>query len=80
LVNQSAAVHPLRHPLVRAATLELRGRPYLEAALLLGVKNQVLIRHIFPNVLPIELANAFLTVAMTSTAPPDHACAGRGKR
>ena len=52
--------------IVRAATLEQRGRPYVEAARLLGVKNRVLlVRHIFPNVLPIELANAFLTFAFS---------------
>ena len=51
---------------VRGATLEQRGRPYLEAAMLLGIKNRVLLtRHIFPNVLPIELANAFLTFAFS---------------
>jgi peptide/nickel transport system permease protein len=52
--------------IVRAATLDQRGRPYVEAAKLLGVRDRVLLaRHIFPNVLPIELANAFLTFAFS---------------
>ncbi len=50
--------------LIRAATLEQRPRPYVEAAQALGLSSRrIMTRHIWPNVLPIIVANTFLTFA-----------------
>jgi len=50
--------------LIRAATLEQRPRPYVEAAQALGLSDRwVMARHIWPNVLPVIVANSFLTFA-----------------
>jgi peptide/nickel transport system permease protein len=50
--------------LIRAATLEQRPRPYVEAAQALGLSDRrVMLRHIWPNVLPVIVANSFLTFA-----------------
>lgn len=50
--------------LIRAATLEQRPRPYVEAAQALGLSNRkVMVRHIWPNLLPVIVANSFLTFA-----------------
>jgi peptide/nickel transport system permease protein len=50
--------------IVRGATLEQRSRPYVEAGRVLGFgKARLMARHIWPNVMPVELANAFLTFA-----------------
>jgi peptide/nickel transport system permease protein len=50
--------------LIRAATLEQRPRPYVEAAEALGLSDRrVMVRHIWPNVLPVIVANTFLTFA-----------------
>lgn len=47
--------------LIRAATLEQRPRPYVEAAETLGLSGRrVMLRHIWPNVLPVIVANSFL--------------------
>lgn len=47
--------------LIRAATLEQRPRPYVEAAETLGISGwRVMLRHIWPNVLPVIVANSFL--------------------
>lgn len=49
---------------IRAAALEQRPRPYVEAAETLGLsRRRVMLRHIGPNVLPIIVANGFLTFA-----------------
>jgi len=51
--------------LVRAQTLSVEGRPYLERARVLGDSDwQQMIRHILPNVMPLVLANTTLTVAI----------------
>ena len=51
--------------LVRAQTLSLEERPYLERARVLGSSNwQQMTRHILPNVFPLVLANATLTVSI----------------
>jgi peptide/nickel transport system permease protein len=51
--------------LVRAQTLSIEGRPYMERAQVLGVGNtQQMTRHVLPNVLPLILANATLTVSI----------------
>lgn len=50
--------------LVRAATLEQRPRPYVEAAEALGISDRrVMFKQILPNVLPVIVANSFLTFA-----------------
>lgn len=50
--------------LIRAAALEQRPRPYVEAAQALGLSSRrIMLRHIWPNVLPIVVANTFLTFA-----------------
>lgn len=58
--------------IVRSSVIEQRSRPYVEAALLGGTgKVRLVVRHIIPNVMPIEIANflvniAFAIVAMAS--------------
>jgi peptide/nickel transport system permease protein len=50
--------------IVRGAALRERELPYIEAARVLGYgRMRIMARHIWPNVLPIELANAFLNFA-----------------
>lgn len=57
-------IAPYDARIVRGATLEQKPRPYVEAARGLGLsRGQVMLRHIWPNVAAIELANAFLTFA-----------------
>lgn len=55
---------PAATRVIRAAALEQRPRPYVEAAEALGLsRRKVMLRHIGPNVLPIIVANGFLTFA-----------------
>jgi peptide/nickel transport system permease protein len=55
---------PIDTRIVRGATLDQRTRPYVEAARMLGLSNRrIMTAHIWPNVLPLALANAFLTFA-----------------
>lgn len=55
---------PLDARLVRAATLEQRSRAYVEAAQTLGLSDRrVMFGHIWPNVLPVAIANATLAFA-----------------
>lgn len=55
--------------LVRAAVMEQRPLPYIEAARVSGISGpRVLFRHIAPNVLPIVVANALLNVAFALVA------------
>lgn len=55
-------VYDLR--IVRAAVLEQRSAPYVEAAILLGTPAwRIMLREIWPNIRSIELANAFLNFA-----------------
>jgi peptide/nickel transport system permease protein len=50
--------------LIRAQTLSIKERPYLERARVLGVnRRQQIGRHILPNVMPMVFANTTLTVA-----------------
>ena len=50
--------------IVRGAALRERALPYVEAARVLGLSRRtIMARQVWPNVLPIELANAFLTFA-----------------
>jgi peptide/nickel transport system permease protein len=55
--------------IVRGATLEQRGLPYVEAARTLGLSGRrITTRHIWPNVLPLVIANTFLTFAFSLVA------------
>jgi peptide/nickel transport system permease protein len=50
--------------LVRAAAIEQKSRPYVEAARTLGMsRSRVMFRHLLPNVLPLAVAQAFLSFA-----------------
>ncbi|AIY20178.2 ABC transporter permease subunit [Pimelobacter simplex] len=50
--------------LVRAVTIEQKGRPYVEAARTLGMsRSRVMFRHLLPNVLPLAVSQAFLSFA-----------------
>jgi peptide/nickel transport system permease protein len=50
---------------VRAATLEQRVLPYVEAARTLGLsKARIMLRHIWPNTWPLLVANTFLDFAL----------------
>jgi peptide/nickel transport system permease protein len=56
---------PATSRLVRAQTLSIEGRPYLERARVLGGGNwHQITRHVLPNVTPLILANTTLTVAV----------------
>jgi peptide/nickel transport system permease protein len=55
---------PFDTRLVRAATLEQRQRSYVEAARTLGLSRwRIMFLHIWPNVLPVAIANATLAFA-----------------
>ena len=55
---------PATARLIRAQTLAVKSRPYLERARALGAGNwHQMSRHILPNVMPLVLANTTLTIA-----------------
>jgi peptide/nickel transport system permease protein len=55
---------PFDARVIRGATLEQAPRPYVEAAKTLGVPDwRIMLFHIWPNVSPIAIANAFLVFA-----------------
>jgi peptide/nickel transport system permease protein len=55
---------PFDTRLVRAATLEQRSRAYVEAVRTLGLsRRRIMFLHIWPNVLPVAIANATLAFA-----------------
>jgi peptide/nickel transport system permease protein len=57
---------PIDTRIVRGATLDQRTRPYVEAARMLGLSHsRIMGAHIWPNVMPLALANAFLTFAFS---------------
>jgi peptide/nickel transport system permease protein len=57
---------PVDTRIVRGATLAERRLPYVEAARMLGLSRaRIMFRHIWPNVLPLAVANAFLTFAFS---------------
>jgi peptide/nickel transport system permease protein len=65
--------------LVRADTLSVKERPYVERARALGASNWHLIsRHILPNVMPVIFANTVLTVALSILAETTLAILGLG--
>ena len=54
---------------VRGATLEQRTLPYVDAARTLGLsRSRIIVRHIWPNVLPLIVTNAFLDFAYSLVA------------
>ncbi|WP_033289805.1 ABC transporter permease [Amycolatopsis jejuensis] len=60
---------PVNARLVRSAALEQRGLPYVEAARSLGVSHgKIMLRHIWPNILPLVVANSFLSFAHSLVA------------
>jgi peptide/nickel transport system permease protein len=57
---------PVDTRLIRSATLVQRGQPYVEAAWIADVpQRRIIFLHIWPNVLPLAVANAFLTFAFS---------------
>lgn len=65
--------------LVRAQTLSVEGRPYLERAKVLGDSDwQQMTRHVLPNVMPLVLANTTLTVAIVILSETTLAFLGLG--
>jgi peptide/nickel transport system permease protein len=65
--------------LVRADTLSVKERPYVERARALGAGNWHLVsRHILPNVMPVIWANTVLTVALAILAETTLALLGLG--
>ena len=55
--------------LIRASVLEQRPRPYVEAARALGLsQRKIMYAHIWPNVVPIVVANTFLNFAFSLVA------------
>jgi peptide/nickel transport system permease protein len=55
---------PFHARVVRGATLEQVPRPYVEAAKTLGVSDRrIMVQHLWPNVAPVAVANAFLVFA-----------------
>jgi peptide/nickel transport system permease protein len=55
--------------IIRGATLEQRTRPYVEAARTLGLSRlRIMTRHVWPNVIPLATANAFLNFAYSLVA------------
>jgi peptide/nickel transport system permease protein len=64
-----ALTAPYDTRVVRAAILEQRSRPYVEAARISGVpQRRIIFRHVWPNVVPYALANAFLNFAFSIVA------------
>lgn len=60
---------PITVRIVRGATLEQRTRPYVEAARTLGLSSRrIMVRHIWPNLVPLVLANTFLNFAFSLVA------------
>ena len=57
---------PVDTRLIRSATLVQRSQPYVEAARVADIPvRRIMLAHIWPNVLPIAVANAFLTFAFS---------------
>jgi peptide/nickel transport system permease protein len=65
--------------LVRAQTLTVKERPYVERARALGASDRHLVRrHILPNVFPVIFANTILTVALAILSETTLALLGLG--
>ena len=55
--------------LIRGSVLEQRPRPYVEAVRVLGLKpRQIMVGQVWPNVLPVVVANTFLNFAFSLVA------------
>jgi peptide/nickel transport system permease protein len=60
---------PVDARIVRGATLQQRNLPYVEAAETLGLPSRrIMLRHIWPNLLPLVIANTFLNFAFSLVA------------
>jgi peptide/nickel transport system permease protein len=60
---------PVDARIVRGATLLQRHMPYVEAAQTLGLSSRrIMTRHIWPNLLPLVMANTFLNFAFSLVA------------
>ena len=60
---------PIDARIVRGAALQQRNMPYVEAARTLGISSpRVMLRHIWPNLLPLVMANTFLNFAFSLVA------------
>lgn len=60
---------PVDARIVRGAALQQRHMPYVEAAVNLGISSRrVMLRHIWPNLLPLVMANTFLNFAFSLVA------------
>jgi peptide/nickel transport system permease protein len=60
---------PVDARIVRGAALQQRNMPYVEAAVTLGISSRrVMLRHIWPNLLPLVMANTFLNFAFSLVA------------
>lgn len=65
--------------LIRGATLEQRNLPYVDAARTLGLSSpRIMLRHIWPNITPLIVANSFLNFAFTLVALASLAFLGLG--
>lgn len=65
--------------LIRGATLGQRGLPYVDAARTLGLSSRrIMFRHIWPNVVPLIIANSFLNFAFTLVSLASLAFLGLG--
>jgi peptide/nickel transport system permease protein len=65
--------------LVRADTLSIKERPYVERARALGASDWHLVtRHVLPNVMPVIFANTVLTVALSILAETTLSLLGLG--
>ena len=55
--------------MIRAAVLQARNQPYIEATKVLGLPAwRVMSRHLLPNVMPVVMTNVFLNVAFAIVA------------
>jgi peptide/nickel transport system permease protein len=65
--------------IIRAQTLSVEGRPYIERAKVLGsTDTHQMVRHVLPNVMPLVLANTTLTVAIAILAETSLSFLGLG--
>jgi peptide/nickel transport system permease protein len=57
---------PVDARIVRGAALQQRNMPYVEAAVMLGLSSRrIMARHVWPNLLPLVMANSFLNFAFS---------------
>ena len=64
--------------LIRGSVLEQRPRPYVEAVRVLGLKpRQIMVGQVWPNVLPVVVANTFLNFAFSLVTTAEVMVAGK---